>query len=325
MDAQPGPGVTVHYALALLQAAEAGGIALPAELVARIRAADRIPLTQQDELWEAFCSASPDPLAGLRLGARVQVGHLDSVGMLLVTCETLGEAFDELSAYAPVIGEGGSFTLRHDGALAHVQFTHRFVVRPVERSEAALATLLHLARWATGERFRPAGVWFTHPPLAPVADYGDVLGCATHFSATHTSLGFTPDQLELPLAQANGALRDHLRELADRTLAGLDDQGIAVRVRRLIGEHPDWGRDRVAEHLAVSTRHLNRLLAEQGLTFRAVRERALQELTARWLQQGLRVTDIATRLGYSDETAFTRAFRRWHGTTPSRFREPPAG
>ena len=85
------PSVTVHYAQAILQAAERLALPLPAELREPSREA-RIPLARQDELWEAFCAVAGDPLIGLRLGHALQVGHLDMVGALLMSCETLGEA-----------------------------------------------------------------------------------------------------------------------------------------------------------------------------------------------------------------------------------------
>lgn len=325
MSSLSAPGVTVHYARALLQAAEGAGVALAPALVERVRRADRIPLAWQDELWEEWCARSGDRLAALRLGARVQVGHLDSAGMLLVTCATLGEALEELAAYAPLIGDGASFSLhrpsRGDGAPVHVRLEQRFAVRAVERTEAAMATLVHLARWATGDRLRPLEVRFAHAPLAPVEDYREVLGVPeVSFSTDVAALVLPGEALALPMVQANQGLRDHLRELADRTLAGLGEQGLAVRVQQVVREHPDWHRERVAEHLALSGRHLNRRLVEEGLTFKAVRERTLEELAVRWLRRGESAAGVAARLGYSDETAFARAFRRWRGTTPGRFR-----
>lgn len=319
-----GREVTAQYARALLQAAQETGIALDEALVARLRSAERVPLAWQDELWEQYCAGAADPLAGLRLGLRMQVGHLDSAGMLLVTCATLGEALEELTAYAPVIG-AGSFSLRHEGPLVRVEFEHDFAVRPLERTEAALTTLLHLARWATGGHVGAVVLDLAHPAPGPDPAHSAVLGVPVRFGAAVDALVLDAEELDLPLVQANAALRDHLRELADRTLARLGSQDLAVRVREVVLTHPDWGRERVAEHLAHSGRHLNRLLAEDGLSFSAVRERTLEQLAVRALEQGERVSDVALRLGYSDETAFTRAFRRWRGETPGQLRARAAG
>ena len=89
------PSVTVHYAQAILQAAERLALPLPAEL-RQLGQEARIPLARQDALWEAFCAAAQDPLIGLRLGNALQVGHLDMVGALLMSCETLGGGADGL-------------------------------------------------------------------------------------------------------------------------------------------------------------------------------------------------------------------------------------
>ncbi|WGL65466.1 AraC family transcriptional regulator ligand-binding domain-containing protein [Pseudomonas sp. CW003PS] len=59
-------------------------------------------------MWEAFCTAADDPLIGLRLGCALQVGHLDMVGALLMSCDTVGEALEALLEYYPIVGAAGS-------------------------------------------------------------------------------------------------------------------------------------------------------------------------------------------------------------------------
>ena len=95
------PSVTVHYAQAIVQAAERLALPLPPAL-RELGGGARISLERQEMLWEAFCSAAQDPLIGLRLGNALQVGHLDMVGALLMSCETVGEAlgFADESSFA---------------------------------------------------------------------------------------------------------------------------------------------------------------------------------------------------------------------------------
>lgn len=308
------------YAQAIVQLAERVGLALPPPLLAALAGSTRVPLATQDALWEAFCSASGDALAGVRVGLALQAGHLDSAGLQLVTCDTLGQALAELAEIAPAIGEGGGFELQREGGLAHLSYRPHLVVRAHERVEAVLASALNLARWASGGRFVAAGVWFGHAPLAPPARYEALLGCPVHFGAARNSLGFDAAQCALPLAQANGPLRAHLRALTDRTLAELGRTGLGATVAALLREHPQWGRERVARELGLSARHLVRRLADEGASFKALRDAQLHELACRALAGPQRVADIAQTLGFSDEGAFVRAFRRWRGTTPARFR-----
>lgn len=308
------------FSQAIVQLAERDGLALPAPLLAAVHGAARVPLATQDALWEAFCRAGGAPLPGLRVGLALQVAHLDSAGLQLVACETLGEALEELAEVAPAIGEGGGFELLRDGARARLVYRPRMAVRAPERVEAVLASALNLARWATGGRFQAAGLGFAHAPLAPREAYAALLGLPVAFDAARDSLDFDADQLAWPLVGANAELRAHLRALTARTLAALGRSSLAASVQRQVRAEPGWGRERVAAAIGLSGRHLVRRLAGEGLSFKALRESVLDEMAREALAGARRVADIADALGFADEGAFVRAFRRWRGTTPARWR-----
>lgn len=317
----PRQSVTSVYAQAIVQAATRRGIELPPRLTRRIEGAGRVPLHTQDELWELYCRATTDPLAGLRLGLDIEVGHLDSAGLLLVICDTLGEALALLVEYAPIIGEGGDFTLHRTGGKAAVDYRPHLDVRRPERVEAALAVLLKLARWATGDRFRPHGLRLAHTPLDAAERYRELLGCPVRFASSGNGLDFDAAQLSLPLIQANAALREHLRRVADDTLVELGQNSVSAAVQRLVRTHPHWGKERVAASLHLSGRHLNRKLTEEGQTFKTLRQGVLHDMARQALKDDQRsLGDIADALGFSDENAFSRAFRRWQGETPARYR-----
>lgn len=316
--------VSRAFALSIIQHAERDGLPLPAALVAAVRAAPRVPLALQDALWEAYCCAGTPAPVGLRMGLALQVAHLDSAGLQLIACDTLGEALHELAEVAPVIGEGGGFELERCGALAQLVYRPQLAVRAAERVEAVLASALNLARWATGGRFAAAGLWFAHQPVAPPEAYTALLDVPLAFGAARDSLGFDAAQLALPLIGANAQLREHLRAFTTRTLAGLGRSSLAASVQREVQAHPDWGRERVAAALGLSGRHLVRRLAAENLSFKALREALLDDTACRALRGPRRVVDIAIELGFADEGAFVRAFRRWRGMTPARWRAAEA-
>jgi AraC-like DNA-binding protein len=313
--------VTPRYSQAILQMAERLNIVLPAHFGDRLKNLQRVPIGWQDELWEAFCQVSDDSLIGLRLGLEIQVGHLDSLGMLLVTCDTLGDALEELVEYAPVISDGGEFQVQHEAGLVLIEYHPNFQVRQAERVEAALGSMLNLTRWATGGRFRPAGLWLSHPPLDDPSRYEALVGCPVHFYADGCRLSFSADQLSLSLIQANSALRDHLRQLADQVLAEVGRLSLGEEVERLVRAYPREGKERIAAQLQISGRHMHRRLAEDGLSFKSLRDSVLQSMACHMLNSDQRLAQIAEQLGFSDENAFTRAFRRWQGVTPARYRE----
>ncbi|MDN6860482.1 AraC family transcriptional regulator [Pseudomonas sp. CAN2814] len=312
--------ITVHYAQGILQAAQRLGLPVPAELQAA-SLEPRIPLQRQDAFWEAICAASGDPLLGLRLGSALQVGHLDMVGALLMSCEHYGEALEALLEYYPIIAEGSEFQREQDAILVRLVYRPSYVVRREERVEAALASLVHLTRWITGDRVKPQRLALSHAARGEPSRYGELLECPVDFACAENALSFAVADLDVPLIQANALMREHLRALADAQLERLGAQSLAARVQQLLRQNPRWGKEKLAEQLELSGRHLNRKLADEGTSFKLLREQVLHAMAEQLLRESPRLSEVAERLGFSDESAFAKAFRRWSGMTPGQFRQ----
>lgn len=311
------PSVTRSYSQALYQAAERLSLSLPEQA----QSGQRVDLADQDRLWQALVEQASDPLIGLALGQQLQVGHLDIAGMLLMSCDDYRQSLEMLVEYHPIVGDGGDFILETGAAQARLVYLPKFSTCRAQRVEAVVAAMIQLSRWSTGEQFSPARVQFRHQPLGAVAEYEQRLGCPVRFDQPEDALLFDPALLDAPLIQANATLREQLRTLADSHLHTMTEQGLAAQTVALIRAHPDWSKEQVGEALAMSGRNLARLLAEEGLGFRSLRDSILLELAEEKLRAGEKILSIAMALGFSDERAFARAFRRWTGEAPAQFRE----
>ena len=317
------PTVTVRFTQAISQAAEQLGFSLPASLKNAFAEQERVSLELQGEIWETFCQQADDPLIGIQFGLAIQVGHLDTVGMVLMSCDTVAEALDSLMDYYPIVGEGGTFEYAVAGDVCEIRYLPQYTTRLAERVEAALASLLQLTRWSTGEQLQANSISFSHPALANPDRYQQLLGVPVEFEAAHNSLRIPAAALSLPLIYANPALCQHLRTLADQLLEQLGSQSLSASVRDLLRQHPRWGKEKVAEQMAMSGRHLIRKLSEEGTSFKLLRDALLQGMAEQALKEGLKLFDIAEKLGFSDESAFAKAFKRWTGMTPAQFRSQP--
>ena len=94
---------------------------------------------------------------------------------------------------------------------------------------------------------------------------------------------------------------------------------MSAQVRQLIREHPRWGKERIGEQLGMSGRNLNRKLAAESISFKGLREALIYDMASAALRAGQSVAAVSEKLGFSDENAFSRAFRRWSGLTPAQF------
>ena len=315
------PTVTVRYTQAISQAAAKLGFSLPDTLQEAFSEQERVGLDLQGEIWESFCAQAEDALVGVRFGLALEVGHLDTAGMVLMSCDTVADALESLIDYYPIVGEGGIFSYEIRGDECIVSYAPQYQVRQQERVEAALASLLQLSRWSSGGKLKALRLEFAHAALDDNRRYETLLNLPVRFLASRNSLVIPTGALDLPLIYANPALCQHLRTLADQVLDSLGEQSLSVQVTHLLRQHPHWGKEKVADNLAMSGRHLVRKLGEEGSSFKLLRDGLLQGMAEKKLQEGVRLGDIAETLGFSDESAFSKAFKRWTGMTPAQFRE----
>jgi AraC-like DNA-binding protein len=315
-----GYSVTTHFARALLEDAAQQGVELPAAM-RRVLASSgpRVPMARQDDFWSLFCAARPEPLAALRLGLSLQAGHLDIVGLLLLSCETLGSAAEVLTEYAPIVGDQARFELVRMAGDVTLRYWPGYQVCRDQRVEATLGCVVNLARWMTSNSFRPREILFAHQAAAAPEDYAALLGCPVRFGAGANGLVMEAAELGRPLIHAGGDVHAHLRALADNMLSSLRQGSLLAEVEQIIRAHPRWGKERIAETLGISGRHLNRKLGAESVSFKILRDAVLYEIAREALDKRQPTAVISAQLGFSDENAFSRAFARWSGRTPAQY------
>jgi AraC-like DNA-binding protein len=171
----------------------------------------------------------------------------------------------------------------------------------------------------TSNAFQPREVLFAHPSATEASSYAAALGCPVRFEAPLNGIVMDASELVRPLIHAGGAVHAHLRVLADEMLTSLQLGSLSAKVQEIIRAHPRWGKERIAETLGISGRHLNRKLGAEGISFKTLRETVLFEMAREALARRQPTSAISALLGFSDDNAFSRAFARWSGQTPAQF------
>ncbi len=186
--------------------------------------------------------------------------------------------------------------------------------------------MVNLARWMTSNSFRPREIRsrIRRLPRRRPTRRCSVARC---FGAGVNGVVMAASELGHPLIHAGGDVHAHLRALADNMLTSLRQGSLVAEVEQIIRAHPRWGKERIAETLGISGRHLNRKLGAESVSFKILRDAVLYEIARDALDQRQPTTAISAQLGFSDENAFSRAFARWSGRTPAQYArgEKPRG
>jgi AraC-like DNA-binding protein len=291
----------------------------------------RVPASAMERLWSAAEELTGDPDLGLHSAESYNPGALNIVGYVILSCRTAGAALDSLARYAPLLNDGlqvriergaGTTTCLFGAAQGVDSFLHRSPRQAVETLAAGI--VLTLARLSTRPP-APVAVSFRHAAPRSTTEHTRLLGPVVRFDQPDNAVIYSTEALSAGMLSADPALLEVFEADAKRRLEQLKARGaVSARVQsivgaRLKGEVPALAA--VASELAMSERSIQRSLSEEATSYREIVDEVRKGLALAHLSRpGATATDVAFLLGFSEPSAFTRAFRRWTGSSPSQFR-----
>lgn len=285
--------------------------------------------------WQASLAQARDLDPGprstfpLRLARGIAPRHFGVVGFAALACGTLGEALQRLERHHRAVYDVNPARVRMCEQGLSVEWG-------VERGrpgalvdETAIASLVQLTRDMAGRPLRPLAVDFVNARPADTRPYEDFFCAPVRFGQPGTRLLLASQDLALPLRGADAdllALLDAQAEQLLQQVAAVDGPLAAWR-QALVGlirggrtSLPD-----LAASLQMSPRSLQRRLAEQGNGFQALLSDTRRQLAEAYLRDPhVELAEVALLLGYSEQSAFTRAFRQWTGQAPLQWRRQHA-
>lgn len=294
-----------------------------------VRALDweRWPIDYITRLWRASERCTGDPGFGLKVGAGVSPAGISGVGFALQSAATLREAIGMVQKFQRLISDGGRFQMLAGQTATWVVYhpqQGQLAFSPYQ-IEAVLAAVVRLAGWVTGSALQPLRVQFSQARLASLQDYRDVFACPVEFEQAFSGVLVDNSLLDQPLPQADPRLAQMHEHYTAARLAALGIDSIsAPDVRQWLAVHmgPQVPRRaQAAQALGVSERTLARRLGEQGQTFEKLLDDVRRELALQAVADPERtLADIAQSLGFAEASTFYRAFNRWTGMPPARWR-----
>lgn len=292
----------------------------------------RVPEPVYLDLLETIAEETTGPLDfHIRMGTTMRCDDLGVMGFAFKAAPCLGDSFERFVRYSRLINPVAAFDVLPKGPQTHIT-----VIREGTRygtylsNEAALVSVLSVSRDATGTDVSPVEVRYRHAPLPTASALERHFGCPVRYEQAYDALVFEAEVLERVNRVGDDGLHHYFGEQLDQAMAqGGANARIDHRVRNEIADCLADGVPRmatVAARIGMSERTLNRRLGEVGATFPTLVEATRRRLAERLLLETEHgVAEVAFLTGFSEHSAFTRAFKRWTGQAPSAFRRAARG
>jgi len=282
-----------------------------------------VPMGAVFATWEAAMRALQDPAFPIAYGRGFAIERYPILGFAVMTAATGREAFELVLRFGSIVTTSGRWSMRdQDESFAFVwnregerTLGHRVA------NEAVLAEALTSVRQIFGAEVRATAVHFRHAAPATTKAHEAYFGASVTWRSDEDALLLPRSLLAQAPCFANLALSSYFENEAARRLQAIRDaETLGETVARIVAERLIDGEptlETIAKQLGKTERTLRRLLADEQVPYRVlvddVRRRRADELLS---DPGVSIAEVAFALGFSENSAFTRAYKRWTGTTP---------
>ncbi|GIU36343.1 AraC family transcriptional regulator [Shewanella schlegeliana] len=287
---------------------------------------ERVEIDKMTRLWQAAEQASASDAFGLTVGQYAFPMHFHSLGKLLMSSDSLAQAFEALPDYSALVSNSGQIRLQRTPQWLG------FTISPlkgVEISELAIdaffSSLMQQGKQMVGHRHFVRRVELMRSAPKSNQAWQDCFGCPVVMNATDNCMWMDRSVLERTALTKNPQLAES-NELAVRQYL-LDMQALSWRQKTSQGIHAallnqEPTAAKIAQMYNISERSLGRYLQHEGTGFRELLKLKRQELALHYLiNTDMPISLLSDTLGYSNLSNFTRSFRSWQGCSPSLYRE----
>jgi AraC-like DNA-binding protein len=293
------------------------------------RTGGHLTATQINSLWKNASHICSDPLFGLHFGESMQLAALGVIGQIVQTSSNVGEALNNACALTHLITDMFEMKVQRskkdfkiivqfdkEKAL-HYPYSYRHM------ADYLMVFVVHELNGLLLQKTMPLSARFPYP-LEDMNEYDRLFKCRIPARSTELSLEFPLNFLNQPILSANYELQNHLLQKIE--VLKKDDGGSGV-LRTRIYNHllansylQSLTLDSVAANFNLSSRSLQRKLKEEGVTYQQIVEEVRRKLAINYLTSNYSIKDISHILGYNEQSAFVRAFKRWTKKTPMEYR-----
>ncbi len=324
---------TVSVPMTLVRAHLAGMVGRghePAELLARFDASpdeERLSLSQFARLINGCWQLVESESAGFT-ARPVKLGSFAMMNHAALNCPNLRRALLRSIRFFRLISDELRIELRERGDLAALEFSHANLLGLDDRAfiESLVTIWLRWSSWLIGRQILPERAEFAFAPPSYADEYPEIFACDVYFEAAANRLIFPSRYLDLAPVRNEAQLDEYLARAPSTLMIHYKgERSLSAQVKNILvsaAYTEGMTAEDVAAELDMPAATLRRSLRAEGNGFQELKDGVRREAAVRLLlDTDLSINDIADRTGFSEASAFHRAFRRWTGLAPGQFRE----
>ncbi|GAA4876606.1 AraC family transcriptional regulator [Ferrimonas pelagia] len=288
----------------------------------------RYPSEAVQALWRIAAQISGDPAFGLRVPGYSTNTVSPAMTAAFASSETLRGALDRLCRMFPFVNHYGALVLEEREETAWLVYRLSAVERATiadEAMDALFAAIVVGLRNAILPEFAVSAVELMRPLPDDPSAYTELYRAPVLFDCGQDRIGLASALLDQPLLGANNEMAQLSEQLIANSMNTLTQSDLITRTRALLQERladgePDQAEIATALHL--SSRQFRRKLSALGTGYSALLADCRHKMAKKYLLQNtLPLSEITQRLGFSDQSNFSKAFKRWEGESPAQFRQ----
>jgi AraC-like DNA-binding protein len=296
-------------------------VGLDPSLVRQPRA--RSPFARVTEAWGKAARLAGDPHLGLQTSKFYRATDFHGLAVVFLASQDLGTALERLVRYHDVVNTAITLRLlkgeRRVDLVCSTVYADDDARRVMEDSRASI--IVDLCRSGADGPLDPMEVAFTYPKPTIETEHEAVLRCPILFGTPQWRISFRPADLAHPFLASNRELARSNDQVLARMVESLRQDDLVSRVKMAMVDGLPSGtptEEGIAKAVSMSSRSLQRRLAEEGTSFTSLLAVVRRELAEQYVgDPSIPVTEISYMLGFSDVSSFSRAFKRWTGKSPA--------
>lgn len=283
----------------------------------------RIPYETVHKLWLEASEMIDNPCYGIKAAEIFHPSDLNILGYAWLSSSTLRSAFERLYRFQKMINEFVKISL------SELDETFEIILGTQEQGNVTMAQfdmgasiILKMCQSVYRQPLKPLAVYLAHPKPNCFKQYENYFDCKIYFSQPETKVSFPVGILDEPLLNATPDVSFMLDKTIIEYLESMHGENIASKVKQAITTQlpSAVSIEKITNQLNMTPRTLHRYLKAEGTSYKQILNDVRYELSKQYIsQKQYNVTEIAFQLGFSDSSAFSRAFKHWSGFSPSHY------